>query len=49
MSTEEPVSASMNAIMTASDSAVLCMSGSDSDFSNFIEDDLVESSISFTV
>ena len=49
MFTEKSVSASMNVIIIASGSATLCMPGPDSDFSDFIKDNLVEFSVSLTV
>ena len=47
--TEKSVSASINATITAFDPATFCISDSDSDFSDFIKDDFVESLISSAV
>ena len=49
MFTKESVSASTNVIMTVSGPAALYMPGSDSNFNNFIKDDLVEFSVSFVI
>ena len=49
MFTEKPVSASMNTTMTASGLTTLCMPDFDSNFSNFIENDFVEFSVSFAI
>ena len=49
MFTEEPVSVFMNVTMMVSGPTALCIPGPDSDFSNLIKDDLVESSVSFAV
>ena len=49
MSTEKPVSASINVTMVASGPAVLCMPGPDNDFDDSIEDNLVEFFVFFAV
>ena len=49
MSTEKPVSASMNVTITAPGPAALHMPGPDNDFDDFIEDNLVESSVSLAI
>ena len=43
------MSAFTNVIMVAFGPTALCMPGSDSNFGDFIEDDFVESSVSFAV
>ena len=49
MSTEESVSAFTNVIIMTSGSAAFHMPGPDSDFDDFIKDNFVKFSVSFTV